>query len=184
MKAALIISENKKLEGILAKTVLVLFRYQDESRKLWNNWSKSSRAVRAGALVFGPGEEAVGAREGSRAPTAATCLQEGIEMVALGSLCGGRTKDNEPKLKEDRFRLDVQKIFSTTKTFKLPQKLRCLHPWRFSSSGYLVWPQNCPCCEQEAGQEPPEASLPALWSCQLQEAHCRDTGFSIKSYIY
>lgn len=42
-------------------------------------------------------------------------------MAALGSLCGGRTKDNEHKLKQDRFRLDVQKIFSTTKTFKLPQ---------------------------------------------------------------
>lgn len=59
MKVALIISENKKPERILSKTDLVMFRYQDKSRKLWNNWSKASRAVRAGALAFGTGAEAV-----------------------------------------------------------------------------------------------------------------------------
>lgn len=59
MQVALIISENKKLEGILSKTDLVMFRYQDKSRKLWNNWSRASRAVRAGALALGTGGEAV-----------------------------------------------------------------------------------------------------------------------------
>lgn len=59
MKVALVISENKKLEGILSKTDLVMFRYQDKPRKLWDNWSKVSRAAGAGAHAFGTGAEAV-----------------------------------------------------------------------------------------------------------------------------
>lgn len=185
MKVALIMSENKQLEGILSKTDLVLFRYQDKSRKLWNNWSKASRAVRAGVLAFGTGGEAVGARpgqpeeekawehpqlphdpgNGSRRRTQALCVWEEKRQwaeVNTGEVQTGCTENLPPRGHSG-----------------CPKRMRCLHPWRCSSPGLT---QSCPCCVQEAGQETPEASPPALSSCQLQEAHCRDT--LVRGYIH